>query len=334
VRRVRGRLHVGRSLAAFLTDSSAPTNRFIVAFRVFLFPGQGSQSVGMGKDLAEQFEIARRRFEEAAHILGFDLARVCFDGPEEELRQTRVTQPALYVHSCILSELLAERGLTPARAAGHSLGEYSALYAAAAFGFADGLRLVKARAEAMQQAGQQNPGTMAAVVGLHDQVVRDVCREAEEVGVVVPANYNSPDQIVISGEVAAVRKAVELAKARGAKLARELPVSGAFHSPLMKPAAESLAEAIVATPVAMPRIPVVSNVTARPHTDAESLRRLLTQQLLCPVRWSESMTELAAGDVEWFEVGSGNVLAGLLKRTIPDAAARTIGRAQHILALS
>jgi [acyl-carrier-protein] S-malonyltransferase len=283
----------------------------------------------MGKDLSERFESARRRYAEAADILGFDLAAVCFNGPEDELRQTRVTQPALYVHSCIVAELMAERGITVQAAAGHSLGEYSALCAAGAFSFAEGLRLVKARAEAMQHAGQTNPGTMAAVVGIEDSAVRDLCAELAAVGIVVPANYNSPGQLVISGDVAAVRKAVEVAKTRGAKLARELPVSGAFHSPLMKPAAESLKSALAQAAIQAPRVPVVSNVTAKAHTDSDSIRALLADQLMSPVRWTDSVLELSSldSDLVWYEVGSGNVLAGLLKRTVNGASASSIGTA-------
>lgn len=285
----------------------------------------------MGKDLAERFAHARRRYQEATDVLGFDLARICFDGPEDKLRQTRVTQPALYVHSCILADLLAEREIRPAAAAGHSLGEYSALYAAGTFSFADGLRLVKARAEAMQQAGQVNPGSMAAIVGLNDDAVAKLCEEMSDHEVVVPANYNSPGQLVISGDIPAVKRAMEAAKARGAKLARELPVSGAFHSPLMKPAAESLAAALKTAPLKSPQIPVVSNVTGKPHTDAESLRKLLAEQLLSPVLWTQSVSELARmGDAQWLEVGSGNVLSGLLKRIVPGASALTIGSAADL----
>jgi [acyl-carrier-protein] S-malonyltransferase len=285
----------------------------------------------MGKDLAATFAHARRRYEEAADVLGFDLARICSDGLEDELRQTRVTQPALYVHSCILTDLLTEREIKPAAAAGHSLGEYSALYAADTFSFADGLHLVKARAEAMQHAAQVNPGTMAAIVGLDDEAVAKLCEETSGREVVVPANYNSPGQLVISGHIVAVKRAVAEAKARGAKLARELPVSGAFHSPLMKPAAESLAAALQETPLKTPQIPVVSNVTAKPHADVETLCRLLAEQLLSPVRWTESIVELARmGEVQWFEVGSGNVLSGLLKRIVPGASALTIGSAADL----
>jgi [acyl-carrier-protein] S-malonyltransferase len=299
--------------------------------RIFLYPGQGSQSVGMGKDLFEIFPFARERYQEAAEILGFDLAHICFSGPEDELRQTRVTQPALYVHSCILTDLLAERQITPSAAAGHSLGEYSALYAAGAFSFASGLRLVKARAEAMQHAGQVNPGTMAAVVGLDDTVVAQMCEELSDTEVVVPANFNSPGQLVVSGHVAMVRRMVEAAKSRGAKLARELPVSGAFHSPLMKPAAESLSAALAIAPLSVPRFTVVSNVTAKPHTDVPMLRKLLADQLLSPVRWTESIIQLSQwSEAQWFEVGSGNVLSGLLKRTVSGASAMTIATAADL----
>jgi [acyl-carrier-protein] S-malonyltransferase len=298
---------------------------------VFLFPGQGSQIVGMGKDLAAESGLARGMYDKAADVLGFNLAAVCFEGPEDALKQTRVTQPALYVHSCILTDLLAERGITPSAAAGHSLGEYSALYAAKAFSFAEGLDLVRERAEAMQRAGTTNPGTMAAIVGLSEDEVRDICYELESTGIVVPANYNSPGQVVISGEINAVRKAVEMAKAQGAKLARELPVSGAFHSPLMKPAAEALTEALASATLSDPSITVISNVTAKPHTDQSTLRSLLVHQLLSPVRWTESVMELAnLGDVRWLEVGSGSVLSGLLKRTLKGASATTIGTAEDL----
>lgn len=288
----------------------------------------------MGKDLARDFAAARQRYDEAGEILGFDLSAVCFEGPEDALRQTRATQPALYVHSCIVTDLLAAQGLCPQAAAGHSLGEYSALYAAGVFSFAAGLRLVKIRAEAMQMAGTLNPGTMAAIVGLDDAAVRRLCAELSSEGVAVPANYNSPGQLVISGSVDAIQRAIEAAKAAGAKLARQLPVGGAFHSPLMQPAAEQLTDALASAPLQAPRFPVISNVTAQPHTDPEALRRLLAEQLLAPVRWTESVLALAAfKEPQWFEVGSSNILAGLLKRTVPGSAAVTVGKADDLIAL-
>lgn len=285
----------------------------------------------MGKDLAHAFELASRRYAEASEILGLDLARVSFEGPEDELRQTRVTQPALYVHSCVLAELLAAEGVSCSAAAGHSLGEYSALFAARAFSFADGLRLVKARADAMQHAGKVNAGTMAAVVGLGDDVVCALCQEAAEYGTVVPANYNSPGQLVISGAVPAVHKVMETARAKGAKLVRELPVSGAFHSPLMRLAADDLRRALDAVAIRDPDLPVVSNVSGKAHTNADSVRELLAAQLLSPVRWTESVIELSIyGDVRWFEVGNGNVLAGLLKRTVKGAVCVTVGTVEDL----
>jgi len=295
--------------------------------RAFLFPGQGSQAVGMGKDLYDAYDLAHRRFDQASEILGFDLAAMCFEGPADELRQTRATQPALYVHSCILTELLAERGLQPDAAAGHSLGEYSALFCAGAFDFAEGLRLVKARAEGMQRAGEIQTGTMAALVGLDDSVVEEICRQVSDSGsIVVPANFNSPGQLVVSGSVDGVKRVVEIAKERKARLAKVLPVSGAFHSPLMLPAAQSLSQALSDATFSASKIPVIANVTAQPHADVESLRRLLSEQLLSPVRWTETLNTLASlGVNEWYEVGSGSVLSGLLKRTIPNAMANTVG---------
>jgi [acyl-carrier-protein] S-malonyltransferase len=298
---------------------------------IFLFPGQGAQSVGMGKDLAGRYELARQRYAEAREILGFDLGAICFEGPEDELRQTRVTQPALYVHSCILTDLLKESGVHASAAAGHSVGEYAALYCGGVFSFHEGLRLVKARAESMQYAGEVNPGTMAAIVGLADEDIREVCSAASREGVVVPANYNSPGQLVISGSVPAVRKAIEIARTRGAKLAKELSVSGAFHSPLMKPAADALARALTSAHLSKPVLPVIANVTAKPHETAETVRRLLAEQLLSPVRWTESLLEMAQiENIRWLEVGSGSVLAGLLKRTIKGATATTIGSAKDL----
>jgi [acyl-carrier-protein] S-malonyltransferase len=289
----------------------------------------------MARDLHEMSALARTRFAQANEILGFNLAAVCFDGPEDELRQTRVTQPALFVHSVIVAELLAERGIKPSCAAGHSLGEYSALACADAFSFETGLALVRVRAEAMQRAGQQNPGTMAAVVGLADEKLEQVCSDASSAGVVVPANFNSSGQIVISGDVPAVERAMELAKSAGAKLVKKLVVSGAFHSPLMKLAADELGAALESADIRTPRVPVISNVTGKAHTTPDSIRELLAAQLLSPVRWTACQSALAEMNPDsWLEVGTGSVLAGLLKRSVSGASATPVGTATEIESLT
>jgi len=296
--------------------------------RVFLFPGQGSQVVGMGNDFAASFPRVGELFEKAGELLGFNLAEICFHGPEDELRKTRATQPALYVHSYAISELFAERGIEADAAAGHSLGEYTALSVGGAFDFETGLRLVKIRAESMQEAGRQNPGTMAAIAGLDRDTVEAICQQARDEGTVVLANFNSPEQIAISGSVPAVKKAVEIAKEKGARLAQVLQVSGAFHSPLMEPAAKALAAALKSAEIQRPKIPVISNVTGRPHESPDEIRDLLARQLLSPVRWVETLQQLASEpDTQWYEVGAGNVLAGLLKRTMKGARATGVGTA-------
>lgn len=290
--------------------------------------------MGMAKDLYDKFDHAKRRFAEAESILEFDLAKVCFAGPEEELRQTRVTQPALFTHSVIVGELLAQQGVYPHSAAGHSLGEYSALACAGAFTFETGLALVKVRAEAMQAAGIERPGTMAAIVGLSNEKVEEICSELSPIGIVVPANYNSPGQLVISGEVAAVEKAMEQCKTAGAKLVRKLVVSGAFHSPLMSSASERLSSALAEADIRQPRVPVLANVHGKPHGDSASIRKSLSDQLLSPVRWTDclhSQNELSP--TRWLEIGPGNVLAGLLKRTISGASANTVGTAAETEAI-
>jgi len=289
----------------------------------------------MARDLFEKFDHAKRRFELANKILGFDLANICFNGPEEELRQTRVTQPALYVHSVVVGELLAQQGISPACAAGHSLGEYSALACAGAFDFETGLQLVKVRAQAMQDAGEARPGTMAAIVGIDNDKVEQICRDVSSVGIVVPANYNSPGQLVISGDIPAVEKAMELCKSAGAKLVRKLVVSGAFHSPLMSSAAERLGAALTDATIQSPRVPVMSNATGKAHVSSADIKQSLADQLLSPVRWTaclESLNSLAPE--RWLELGPGNVLAGLLKRSISGASAQTVGTLAEVEALA
>ncbi|OGU18943.1 MAG: [acyl-carrier-protein] S-malonyltransferase [Ignavibacteria bacterium GWA2_55_25] len=291
----------------------------------FVFPGQGSQYVGMGKDLNEQSSTAQELFRQADAILNVPLSRLCFEGPEEELRQTKNTQPAIFLHSMALA--MSYRGPRGAMAAGHSLGEYSALVYAGALTWEDGLRLVRLRGELMQQAGVDRPGTMAAIIGLDPKTVVDACERALEAGIVQAANFNSPGQIVISGSVPGVRRAMELAKERGAKLVKELPVSGAFHSPLMESAQEGLKEALENTPIRDASIPVYANVTAQPVRDAGGIRQLLLQQLTSPVRWEESVAAMAsAGASTFVEIGPGKVLQGLVKRILPNVALQGIDK--------
>ncbi len=279
----------------------------------FVFPGQGSQYVGMGKDLFEQNEQAREMFKQADELLGVSLSKICFEGPEEELKQTKNTQPAIFLHSVILSKLLGKQDV--AMVAGHSLGEYSALVYAGALSFEDGLKIVRLRGELMQRAGELQPGTMAAVVGLEPSVLESVCAEASIEGIVQCANFNSPGQIVISGSVSGVKKAMELAKARGAKLVKELVVSGAFHSPLMEYAVEGLSRVLDVISINDATIPVYANVTAKPVTKATEIRQLLKDQLTKPVRWEESIKNMVAdGAKKFVEVGPGKVLQGLVKR--------------------
>lgn len=278
----------------------------------FIFPGQGSQYLGMGRDFFHSDETSRALFKLADEILGVPLSSICFEGPEEELKQTHNTQPAIYLHSMVVFRKLDR---APDMVAGHSLGEYSSLVAAGAMTFEDGLQLVRLRGELMQRAGTEQHGTMAAVVGLLPEVVEEVCREASAVGIVQPANFNSPGQIVISGSVDGVRKGMELAKARGAKLVKELVVSGAFHSPLMESARNGLKKKLDETNIVDATIPVYANVTAEPVTKAEDIRDLLFRQLTSPVRWEESVIHMVRDGAEQFvEIGPGKVLQGLVKR--------------------
>lgn len=305
--------------------------------RAFLFPGQASQYVGMAKDLCEHFAVAREMFQAANDGLGFDIQKICFAGPLEELTKTSITQPAILIHSAIVTCILKkEKGIVPAATAGHSLGEYSALFAAEALSFEDALRLVKLRGELMQQAGVERPGTMAAIIGMPPQEVAAVCEEvtaqlAAQQLVVQPANFNSPEQTVISGSVAAVDRAMQMAKERGAKLAKRLVVGGAFHSPLMATARAGLQNGLATTTIRDAKFPVYANVTGKPETRADCLRDLLDQQLTSPVRWSATIENMLADGVQSFwEVGPGNVLAGLLKRINKSFIATTMGKVEEL----
>ena len=290
--------------------------------KAFVFPGQGAQFSGMGKDLHGASQDARMRFEQANDILGFDIASIMFEGTEEELKQTKVTQPAIFLHSVILAECLGD-AFQPQMVAGHSLGEFSALVAAGALGFKDGLSLVSARANAMQKACELQPSTMAAVLGLENTVVEEICGDTD--GVVVAANYNCPGQLVISGEVPAVEAACLALSEAGARRALMLPVGGAFHSPLMEPAREELATAIAQADIQSPRCPIYQNVSAEPTSDPQLIRQQLVAQLTSPVRWTQTMEAMIAdGAKEVTEVGPGKVLQGLFKkvdRAFPTASA-------------
>jgi [acyl-carrier-protein] S-malonyltransferase len=298
--------------------------------RALLFPGQGSQYVGMGRGLCEAFPEARRWYDEAGEILGLDLARLCFEGPEEELRHTRNTQPALFVKSWAAWSVLRDR-LAADRVCGHSLGEYTALAVAGAISFRDGLRAVRRRGELMWESGGKRPGTMAAILGLGVPEVEALCAAASAAGVVQPANLNAPGQVVVSGEVAAVQRACALAPAHGAKKAVPLKVSGAFHSALMEDAQAALAEFLAEVEIRDARIPVIANVTARPETAAAEIRGNLVRQMTAPVRWEESMRFLLGeGPVEFFEVGAGTVLKGLLRSIDRGASCTSLGAAETV----
>jgi [acyl-carrier-protein] S-malonyltransferase len=280
--------------------------------KAYVFPGQGAQFPGMGKDLYESSDIAKALFQQANDILGFNIQQIMFEGTEEELKQTKVTQPAIFLHSTILAACLGEN-FQPNMVAGHSLGEISALVANKTLSFEDGLRLVSKRALAMQEACEREPSTMAAILGLEDQIVEEIC--ASIAGVVVPANYNCPGQLVISGSVAAVEEACAKLTEAGAKRALILPVGGAFHSPLMEPAREELAAAIKATTFHTPICPVYQNVTANAVTDPVAIQENLVAQLTAPVRWTQTMNQMITnGCTEVIEVGPGKVLQGLFKK--------------------
>ncbi len=285
---------------------------------VFMFPGQGSQKVGMGADLVSGVASVKARFDQADVILGRPLSKLILEGPEDELKSTQNTQPALFLLEAAIVDVLRGRGIEPVATMGHSLGEYSALYAAGVFGFEDGLRLVAKRGELMAKAGAASKGVMAAVIGLSSAQIREALKNVTA-GVIVPANENSPDQTVISGEAAAFESASEILKAAGAKRVIQLPVSGAFHSPLMKPAADEFKNFLEQVNFADAKCPVITNVTAAPETKGSVLKGLLYDQLLNPVRWVDSVAALSAfGSFTAVEVGPGSVLKGLVKKCSQD----------------
>ena len=287
--------------------------------KAFVFPGQGAQFVGMGKDLYENNPVAKEMFDKANEILGFNITDLMFNGTDEDLRQTKVTQPAIFLHSVILAKTMGD-DFNPDMVAGHSLGEFSALVAAGALSFEDGLRLVSAGAQAMQKACEKTPSTMAAVLALPDAKVEELCASVTE-GVVVPANYNCPGQIVISGSIEGVDAACAKMLEAGAKRALKLKVGGAFHSPLMEPARAELADAIAHTDFHAPKCPVYQNVNAEPQTDPETIKKNLIAQLTAPVRWTQTIQNMIAAGADTFvEVGPGAVLQGLVKKISSEVA--------------
>ena len=297
--------------------------------KAFIFPGQGSQYIGMAKDLFEKSVEAKEMIRTADDALGVNLSYIMFNGPEDQLKQTEFTQPAIFLHSVVLGSII--RTLEPSATAGHSLGEYSALVSAGSIQFYDAIKLVRARGKAMQQAGIDNPGTLAAIVGLTPEVVENLCAEASTEGIVQCANFNSPGQIVISGSITGVRKAMELCKTNGAKLVKELVVSGAFHSPLMQSAKETLLDVLNETPIYDSKFSVYANVTAQPVRDKNEIKKLLFEQVTSPVRWEETINNMIAdGFDEFYEIGPGKVLQGLVKRINPDVKSFGIDKFEDV----
>jgi [acyl-carrier-protein] S-malonyltransferase len=310
-----------------------------MAASALLFPGQGAQAAGMGRDFCESSPAAAAVFEEAKRVLQWDVAEVCFNGPQADLDQTAVSQPAILTTSWAIVAAIREAGLRLADecpvAAGLSLGEYTALVMADALDFPDALRLVQRRGRFMEEACEKNPGTMMSVIGLEDAIVEALCAEAREVGIVVAANYNSPGQVVISGERHAVEKAAELARLHGAKRVIQLAVSGAFHSPLMEPAADNLTAELLNTTFRESRFPVVANVTAGSVTKPDEIRTLLARQVKSPVRWSQSIRKMVDdGHKRFVEVGPGKVLSGLMKRIAPESEVINISTMDALRALA
>lgn len=282
--------------------------------KAYVFPGQGAQYPGMGKEIWENSDLARELFDKSNKILGFSITDIMFEGSTEDLKQTKVTQPAIFLHSVLLANSLKD--FQPDMVAGHSLGEFSALVATGALTFEDGLTLVSKRAMAMQKACEKEPSTMAAIVGLDDKIVEEVCNSIDDI--VVAANYNCPGQLVISGTISGVEKACELLAQKGAKRTLKLPVSGAFHSPLMEPAREELAAAIESASFSVPVCPVYQNVNASPVTDPAEIKKNLIAQLTAPVRWTQTVRNMIAGGATSFtEIGPGKVLQGLVKKIDP-----------------
>jgi [acyl-carrier-protein] S-malonyltransferase len=295
----------------------------------FLFPGQGSQFVGMGHDLYQTYPEARAVFDLANKVLDIEIKTFCFDGPEDSLKQTAITQPAIFTHSVAAYEVIKKHNHRPTLVAGHSVGELAALVAAGVMSLEDGFRVVCVRGQAMQTAGKKRPGAMAAIIGLDDDIITQLCQEIGNQ--VTPANFNCPGQVVISGEEQAVKKAMEKATEQGAKRALLLPVSGAFHSALMQPAVESLASILEDVPFQKAAIPVIPNVTTEPTTDPQKLKELLIQQVVSPVRWTESMITLGnQGITQAYEVGPGNVLKGLMRRINRDLSVTEAGTVEAI----